>query len=244
MILSKIIMIPPASFKAAPARIMCIDAVSPTSCKPMALLEDVWIMIVNGSTNLLRKSARPILKTSNWMSHKVRPSARQAHTCLLWLPTSWPPEAGRRPPRCAAIRAASLASQMRIFNPQKIKAKMSNNRRRAADCHTTFLVPSARGARGRLNSVHPALWKAIACAAAFALATLYFSAATGRPATSASAAWVPYFAASAARRPAKRSNSFAVARNINTPVPKPNDLRINRKNLSYTSVMGNCRSAW
>ena len=45
MILPRIIMIPRASVKAAPARIMCIDAVSPTSCKPMALLEDVWTMI-------------------------------------------------------------------------------------------------------------------------------------------------------------------------------------------------------
>ena len=50
MILSRIIMIPRASLKAAPARLMCIDAVSPTSCKPAALLEDVWIMIVNGAT--------------------------------------------------------------------------------------------------------------------------------------------------------------------------------------------------
>ena len=124
MVLPRIIMIPRASVKAAPARIMCIDAVSPTSCKPMALLEDVWIVIVSGSTILLRKSARPILKTSNWMSHKVRPSARQARTCLLLLPASWPPEAGRRPPRCcAAIRAASLASQMRIFNPQLNQSK-------------------------------------------------------------------------------------------------------------------------
>ena len=239
MILSRIIMIPRASVRAAPARIMCIDAVSPTSCKPMALLEEVWIMIVNGSINLLRKSARPMLNTNNWMSHKVRPSARQARTCLLLLPTSWPPEAGRRSPRCAAIRAASLASQIRIFSPQKIKAKISNNRRRAADCHTTFLVPSARGARGRRNSVHPAPRNAIACDTAFALATLSLSAARSRPAASASAARVPYFAASASRTPAKRSNSLAVARKIKTPVPKPKDLRSNRKNLSYTSVMGN-----
>ena len=115
-----------------------------------------------------RKSERPMLNTIIRTSNSERPIPRHNRICLVRSPMRSLVPAEPSFCRSAFSRACSRTPTIRTCRAQYMRAKMSNNRRRACDCHTTLRVPSTFGARGRRYFVHPHRRKLAACAAAFA----------------------------------------------------------------------------